>query len=380
MKISNAVTSLLSECTRVRRDLHKIPETAFTEVKTQRYILDYLEKLRPDSIETLALTGVKAVFYAKNPQKTIALRADIDALDTTESNDTDYKSEHIGKMHGCGHDGHITMLLMTARLIAASRDKLKYNIVLLFQPGEEGRGGAKRMIADKALENPLVDVIYGCHLWPAIEKGKLGVRWGVQMAQTCELDFTVHGLSAHGASPQMGVDAVVAAAEFISILQTAITRSVDPHQDALLTIGRISGGTARNIISDKVEMNATIRVLKPEVYTTLMNRIEAIAEGIGLALGAKFEINELMQYPSVNNPRPLVEDFYSYAPMEDIVLIEPSMAGEDFAFYQKKIDGLFFFLGIGGGKNKFPLHNDKFDFDEDALLYGIEVYSKILGL
>lgn len=380
MKLHTDVAALLDKCIQLRQDLHRMPETAFEEHGTRAYIINELKKHSPDIIQPLAGTGVKAVFYAPGAETTIAFRADMDGLHIDELTECAYVSERPGKMHACGHDGHMTVLLLLAQLISRCREQLKTNVVLLFQPAEEGGGGAKRMIEEGALQNPRVDRIYGLHVWPDVEKGKVGVRWGPMMAKTCEFDITVLGVSAHGASPQMGVDAVVVAAEFILMLQTAITRNLDPHQDALLTIGKIQGGAARNIIADKVVMNATLRVFSNEVYEKLMERIQAMADGLSRATGARIEVNTLMEYPRVDNPRYLVEDFYKYLDMQDVVLVEPVMAAEDFSCYQEKIPGLFFFLGVGGGKNQRPLHSGLFDFDEDALLYGVEIYRRILGL
>ena len=206
------------------------------------------------------------------------------------------------------------------------------------------------------------------------------MRWGPLMATACEFDIKIRGRSAHGASPQQGIDAVVVAGSFITLLQTAISRDVDPHKDALLTIGKISGGVARNIIADEVTMNATLRVFEQQVYDRLMKRIYSMADGLAVATGAKFEIAELMHYPCVENPRYLVEDFYQHLDGDDIVLCDAVLAAEDFSCYQQEIPGLFFFLGVNGGKNHAPLHNGDFDFDEDALLYGVEVYRRLLNL
>lgn len=380
MRIHEDVRMLLQDCINIRQDLHRIPETGFEEYKTSEYVWNKLKQYSPDSMQKLAGTGIKAVYYAKNPSETIAFRADMDGLDNEELSDVPYKSEHPGKMHGCGHDGHMTLLLLLAQIIHKFRDNLSVNVVLLFQPAEEGKGGAIRMIEDGVLADPGVDRIYGMHLWPDVPKGNFGVRWGPMMAKTCEFDLTVHGLSAHGASPQMGVDAVVAAASLITLLQTAITRNVDPHQDTLLTIGKIKGGTARNIIADEVVMNATLRVFSQQVYDHLMKRIHSMTEGLAVATGANFSISELMHYPCVDNPRYMVEDFYRYMDKEDVILIDPSLGAEDFSCYQEKIPGLFLFLGAGGGRNIAPLHNNRFDFDEDALLYGVELYRRILNL
>lgn len=380
MQIHPVVESLFEECVRVRRELHRIPEPGFEERKTQSYLMSYLMRLSPDSIEKIADTGVKAVFYAEHPTTTIAFRADMDAIRTTETTRAEYSSQHPGKMHACGHDAHMAMVLMLAKLVSEHRKELHANVVLLFQPGEEGYGGAKRMVEEGALQNPTVDRIFGFHVWPNVPKGKIALRWGPMMAQTSEIDIIVDGLSAHGASPQMGVDAIVATAEFISMMQTAITRNTDPHQDALLTIGKITGGTARNVIADHVVMNGTLRTFSNEVYDHLTERIVSMGKGLELATGARVEYKELMHYPCVDNPRYLVEDFYHLVDMEDVLIADQVMQGEDFSFYQQKVPGMFIFLGIEGGKNTVPLHNCNFDFDEDAMLLGIEIYRRILGI
>jgi amidohydrolase len=381
MERSTEVSGLLDACVRTRRELHAIPEVGFELYKTQAYILERLYACRPDYLRKIALTGVKAVFYAKEPKSTIAFRADMDALAQTETNEASWRSQNPGCMHGCGHDGHMTILLLLAELIARHRDELQHNVVLLFQPGEEGWAGAKRMIEEGALSNPAVDRIYGLHLWPTVPSGKFGVRWGPMMAQTSDFSITVHGKSAHASTPQMGVDAIVVAAELITMLQTVITRDVDPHQDALLTLGKIDGGTSHNIIADKVVMKGTLRTFGDGLYRDLAKRMGSLMSGLQTATGATFEISHLAQYPCVSNPRPLVEEFYTYLDsMDDVSLVEPVMAAEDFAEYQRKVPGLFFFLGIGGGRGGKPLHSCDFDFDEENLLNGLEIYKRILAI
>lgn len=380
MELHPEVSALLEQCIAFRRDLHQIPETCFQEFETQAYLLDALTRLHPDKLERMAQTGVRAVFYSDHPVSTIAFRADMDGLQTAECNDVPYISHHEGRMHACGHDGHMTMLLLLAQLVSRNRARLPYNIVLLFQPAEEGQNGARHMIDAGALKDPDVRQIYGMHLWPSVPKGKIGVRWGAMMAQTLEFDVHVYGKSAHGASPQLGVDAVVAAAELITFLQAIITRNVDPHQDAVLTFGKISGGKARNIIADEVTLNGTLRTFKSEVYQQMDQHLHAMLSGLEMATGARFEMLPLMHYPCVDNPRPLVEAFYQHIDMSDIVLVDPSMAAEDFACYQQEVPGLFLFLGVQGGKNEQPLHNSRFDFDEDVLLNGVEIYCRLAGL
>lgn len=377
MQLHPQVAAFTELCRQHRRTLHRIPELGLEEYQTQAYLLGVLHALQPDCLQTLPPTGVKAVFYAKNPVGTIAFRADMDGIRLVEETGAPYASTRPGFMHACGHDGHMTVLLLLAKLISDDRDALRSNIVLLFQPGEEGFAGAKLMIDQGALENPHVDRIYGLHLWPTVPYGKIGVRWGHMMANSCEFDILVHGKSAHGASPQMGVDAVVAAAELITLLQTIITRSLDPHQDALLTIGKITGGTARNVIADRVELNGTLRSFSAQNYDTIVQKVRSMSDGLATATGAKFEFDSLMSYPCLENPRPMVEDFYRYISMHDVELVEPVMAAEDFAYYQQRLPGLFLFLGTLDDENKQPLHNACFDFQEDVLLYGVEVFRRL---
>ena len=190
MKLDRDIEMLGSYCTGLRRELHRVPELGFDCFETQRIVLRELEQCAPDRLEKLAVTGVKAVFLAPGAEETVAFRADMDGLPNPEQTDCAWRSEHPGKMHGCGHDGHMAALLTFARWLRDHRGQLRRNIVLLFQPGEEGWGGARCMIADGALEDPHVDRIYGLHLWPTVERGKIGVRWGEQMAQTS--DFSRH--------------------------------------------------------------------------------------------------------------------------------------------------------------------------------------------
>ena len=378
MKLNEQIEQLSTYCTRLRRELHKVPELGFDCFETQRIILRELEQCAPDRLETIAGTGVKAVFLADRATETLAFRADMDGLPNPEEADCPWRSQHDGRMHGCGHDGHMTALLTFARWLRDHRSKVRRNIVLLFQPGEEGWGGARRMIEEGALENPRVDRIYGLHLWPTVGRGKIGVRWGEQMAQTSDFEITVYGKSAHASTPQMGIDAIVVSAELITMVQTVITRDVDPHQDALLTLGRICGGTAHNVIADEVKISGTLRTLNDALFETLTEKLHALVRGLEIATGATIRPERRVYYPVVRNPRPLVERLYGVLDsMEDTELVEPVMAAEDFAEYQRRVPGVFFFLGINGGRGGAPLHSAAFDFDEDVLLVGAEVYRRL---
>ncbi len=379
MQISEQILGMKDDCVKIRRDLHKIPELGFELRQTHEYIRPILEACRPDELRVLAETGLKAVFRAAGTERTIAFRADMDGMKNTEENRFRFRSRHKGVMHGCGHDGHMTILLLLARWISLNRDKLRCNVVLLFQPGEEGWGGARRMISEGALESPRVDRIYGLHLWPTVPKGKIGIRWSNLMAQTSDFEIKVRGKSAHASTPQMGIDAIVIAAELITMIQSVITRDVDPHQDALLTLGKINGGTAHNVIAEEVTMSGTLRVFSNDLYDKLMRQIIALLKGLEMATGAAISMKTIVHYPYVANPRPLVEHFYTLLDsMDDTVLVEPVMAAEDFAEYQREVEGMFMFLGINGGRGGAPLHSSSFDFDEDVLLVGAETFKRIL--
>lgn len=393
MKLNAKVCDLEDFIRQTRRALHRIPETGYSEHKTQAYIWSCLEQFSPDSMLKIADTGVKAVYYANNAYdacnavgacneaETIAFRADIDALAMTECNkDIDYASEHEGCMHACGHDGHTATLLALAKLVSENRQNLNCNVVLLFQPAEEYIGGAVRMVAEGALENPKVDKIFGMHVWPDVPQGMIGYREGPMMAQTCEFDITVNGKSAHGASPHKGIDAIVASAFIISSLQTIITRSVDPYEKALITIGRIEGGEARNIIADKVTMNGTIRTFDNGVNALMQKRIGEILKGSEISAEVKTDYNVVMRYPMVNNPVPMAEYLAKIMGYEDIVVVDEQMAAEDFSFYQQIVPGMFFLVGIGSPCCKHALHNSMFDFDEKALLCAVEIYRRILSI
>ncbi len=381
MKLNDSVAALEPLVRKFRRDLHKIPELGYQEVKTQQYILDQLAKLQPDHVEKIAQTGVKAVFYAPGGAGvTTAFRADIDALSIEEKNDVEFKSTHPGRMHACGHDGHTAALLGFANLVAQHRNELKENVVLLFQPSEEQIGGAVRMVECGALENPKVDRLFGTHVWPDVPEGMIGLRQGPMMAQTLEFDITVHGKSAHGASPHKGIDAIVASAEIITALQTIVTRNVNPYEKALLTIGKVEGGSARNIIADTVKMYGTVRTFKDSVHEQFNERIHEILKGMELVSGVWCEFREVMHYPVLNNPRELCELILTLTEYDGIMVMDEIMAAEDFAFYQKYVPGLFFLTGVGSPRYHEPLHSDCFNFDEKNLLNAVEVYRRILGI
>lgn len=383
MKIRSQVLAMEDELRRVRRDLHKIPEPAWTEKKTSAYICSYLKELSPDQLEILCGTGVRAVFMARHPQKTVAFRADIDALPVNECNEgIDYLSTHPGAMHACGHDGHMSTMLCLAKLVCENRESLQYNVVFLFQPAEEADGGARPLMEAGALTHPDVDEIYGQHLWPYLPAGKIGIKAGPLMSNMCDVNIRITGRGAHGARPQNGVDALVAAASFLSQAQTIVSRNMDPVETAVVTFGKISGGEARNVICGSVEIEGTVRTFDQKRAEYIMERLKEMLRGLEVSMGVKTEIEVEIAYPPVVNPKELVERAVEKIGRGDETLVpaEEVMIAEDFACYQEKIPGLFVFLGIQDAEHGESLHSSRFNFDEKNLLVGLEFMARMIDL
>lgn len=378
--VSELVAAYAQEMRTIRRQLHQIPEEGYREEKTQSYLMEQLSGLGVDKLEVFASTGLRAVIYAREPKGTIAFRADIDALCIKEENTHGFVSRHKGFMHACGHDGHMTMLLGLARLCMEHHGQLQYNVVLIFQPAEESVGGAKRMIEEGILENPKVDRLYGFHIMPDIPEGMIGLRAGALMAQTCEFDIEILGKSAHGAMPHKGIDTVAIGCEFYNAFQTILTRTIDPYEHALVTIGKIQAGTRRNIIADRLVMEGTIRTFSEDVFNALKNNIIKKLHAIASCAGASAKFTEIVTYPCVENPEALTKEMVTLAGEENVVRVEPYMIAEDFSFYQRAVPALFTFLGSKKtGALNAPLHSCYFDFDETILAVGLEIYSRILG-
>jgi amidohydrolase len=380
MNVSCEVSNLKDELVQVRRSLHQIPETAYGEHETNAFLQKYLEKLKPDRIDYLAGTGIKAVFLAPDATSAMAFRADMDALPIPEENECVYSSRHEGAMHACGHDAHMAMLLILGKLVSERRKGLKKHIVLIFQPAEETDGGAETMIAEGVLQDPIVDEIYGMHLWPDIPAGKVGIKEGAVMASMCDLNIEISGRGAHGAKPHLGIDAIVAAGQLLGMLQTVVSRSVDPYERAVITVGKIEGGTARNVICEKVMLEGTIRTFKPLVFENARNRIQGILKGLETAFGVETRYFETMNYPPVINSDALVQNACKLFDAADISPVKPIMISEDFSYYQKAIPGLYLFLGIADDEHTEPLHSSTFDFNEQVMLYGVETFKRLAGL
>jgi amidohydrolase len=374
------VQALAEEMIRLRRDFHMHPELGFEERRTAERIVETLRAMGLDEVRSgVAGTGVIALIRGKAPGKTVLLRADMDALPVTELNDVPYRSLHAGKMHACGHDGHTAMLLAAAKVLYARRDQFDGIVKLVFQPAEEGPGGAKPMIEAGVMEHPRVDAALGFHLWNLLEVGRIGVKAGPIMANTDEFTLTIRGRGGHGAMPHLSVDAVTTAAQVISALQNVVSRQVSPLDSAVITIGTIHGGERHNIIAHEVTMTGTVRSFSPEVGRAVPGMIERIVRGITSALGAEYDLVYDRVYPATVND-PAIADHVRVAAQqvvgaENVVEAEPSMGGEDMAYFLQEVPGCYFFVGSANAAKGLvhPHHHPAFDFDEAAMPVGVQV-------
>ena len=361
----------------IRRDFHMNPELSTEEFRTGDKIVEYLEDLGIEYETGIADTGVLGIIRGKQEGKTVALRADIDALPIQDKKDAPYRSTIDGKMHACGHDAHTAILLGTAKILKSMENNLCGNVKLFFQPAEESVGGAERMIEDGVMENPKVDAIFGLHVSPEIEVGKIGIKYGQTNAYTDGVEIIVHGKGCHAARPQEGIDAIVIAGQIIIALQSIVSRNVDPINSAVVTIGAISGGTRGNIIADRVELKGTIRTLDFDTRASVIKRIKGITTQIAEAMGGRAEciINE--GYIALVNTDEIVDiardSGEGVLGVDNVTILKsPRLGGEDFAYFAKAAPAAFYRLGCGNIEKGIVhgAHSCRFDIDEDCLVYG----------
>lgn len=371
--------NMVEELRQMRRDLHKIPELGLKEYKTSAYIREKLTSFGITELETWLETGVVAVIRGKGKGQAVAFRADMDALPVTEQTGCDFTSEHVGCMHACGHDGHVTVLLGFAKYLQEHKDELKNDVVLIFQPAEEGPGGAQLLVDAGLFEKHPVRCIIGCHIFPQVPQGKVACRKGAMMARNGEVDVHIYGESAHGAQPQLGHDAVLAAGAVITGLHTILSRNVSPLDSGVLTFGAIHGGEACNIIAKEVKLEGTMRAFSDEAYETMTKRVQEVASGIAAGYGCKGEAVFRHMYRVVDNDPKLVELLQEVAG-DNYEETPPYMLAEDFSLYLQKVPGMFFFLGSGNAEKGYThsLHSAQFQFDEEILALGVETYAKLL--
>ena len=361
-----------------RRHLHANPELSYQEFNTAKYVAQQLRQDGIEPVEGIATTGVVAEIKGKNPQKkTVALRADMDALPIQEANDVSYKSRNSGVMHACGHDVHTSSLLGTAKILHEIRDHFEGTVRLLFQPGEEKNpGGASYMIRDGALENPKPSAIVGQHVFPLLPVGKIGFREGMYMASADEIYLKVIGKGGHGAAPDLCIDPIVIASHIIIALQQIISRNANPRQPTVLTFGNIIGHGATNIIPNEVNIAGTFRAMDEEWRNSALVKIKKMAESLAEGMGGKCEVEISKGYPYLeNNPeltRRIREAAVAYVGKENVVDLDISLGAEDFSYYSQIIPASFYRLGTRNEKKGITsyVHTPTFDIDEDALSLG----------
>jgi len=359
----------------LRRAIHRRPELGFEERETSALIVAELELLGIE-YRRVAKTGIVGVIRGAKPGNVAALRADMDALPLTERTGLPFASEIPGKMHACGHDAHTAMLLGAAHVLQASRATLHGSVVLLFQPAEEGPGGAEPMIAEGALDDPRVDAVAMLHVDPRIAPGEIGVTPGPVNASADELYITVRGKGGHGAYPHTAVDAIPAASAIVLGLQNIAARETDPLKSVVVTIGTIEGGYRNNIIADEVKMSGTLRAHDPAIRDGLEARVHRIVDNIAAAYGATAEIRIVRGYPPVVNNEHLAENFAEYMRAHSDMRVEklpPTMGGEDFAYFAQRVPGVHVRLGIRSeaAQSIYPGHSAEFRIDESALPFGV---------
>ena len=365
----------------VRRDLHKTPELGLKEFKTKEKIKKYLDEIGISYTEYKNTTAIVAEINS-NFEKTVALRADIDALPIDEELDLDYKSQNPGVMHACGHDAHTAILLGACKVLYENRDLLKVNVKFFFQPGEE-IGAGKYMIEEGCLENPKVDMIFGLHVGSHIKTGYIEIKKGTAAASTDRLILKVLGKNGHGAYPHEGVDAIVIASYLVTALQSIISRNIDPTDSAVISFGKIEGGNKGNIICDEVKLTGTLRTLNEDTRHLIKEKIKAMCENVSIGFGGKVDLEIIPGIPTLVNTSELVDlvvkNTSELLGCDKVLKKEKSPLGaEDFAWFLQKVPGVFFNIGCGNeDKNTtYPIHNSKFNIDEDCLLIGTMIHVK----
>ena len=382
INIRSEVKDIAEEIISIRRDIHKHPELGFEVHRTAELVSKHLNNLGFEVSTGIGKTGVVGDLIGKNDGPTIGLRADMDALPIQETSDLPYSSVNEGVMHACGHDGHTAMLLGAATIIKQLQDKLNGNVRFIFQPAEEGDGGARYMIEDGCLDS--VNEIYGIHLWNYQQYGEVGVKEGPILAAADVFSITIKGVGGHGAAPQGTVDAILVSAHLITALQSIVSRNTNPLESTVITIGQINGGHNFNVIADEIVLKGTARSYTKENRQLIKNRMKEIISGVEKTFSAEIDFTYYEGYPPTVNDKNTYDKLMKSA--QKIVgdkcgFPYLSMGGEDFSYYAERIPGCFFFVGSSPSNKKLrsvPHHCSHFDIDENALLIGSSIFVQLI--
>jgi len=376
------------EMVAMRRHIHRHPELSYQEFETTEFIADKLQDLGISVDRPLETGCVGVLKGGRQSDKVVALRADIDALPIQEEGDhkKEFMSENTGIAHCCGHDSHTANLLGTAKILSELQDDIEGTVLLVFQPGEEKLPGGGRMLCETGyLQEKGVDVIYGLHSSPEHQPGTVALREGPLMARPDEFKIEIFGKGGHAAAPHLAVDPIVLAAQVVNDIQTIVSRTISPTEPAVVTVGKISGGTAHNIIPGKVEMIGTVRTFSKATADKIRDRIEAIVKGVTESAGASYSFEFDYGYPAVINAKGATESVMETAGSlfgeESVkVLDDPIMAGEDFAFYQEHFPGAFFFLGSGSEEtgSTYSWHHPQYNIDEACFKTGAALMAALV--
>lgn len=362
----------------IRRALHRIPEPGFQEFKTQQYLLDYIGGLPQQRLEVRRWkTGILVNVRGLAPKRRFGYRADMDGLPISEETSYPFRSEHPGFMHACGHDMHMAIGL--GILTHFAEHPIDDDLTFIFQPAEEGPGGAQPMLASDELRDWMPDTIFALHIAPEYPVGSIAVKPGILFANTSELFIDLVGKGGHAAFPHLANDMVVAASQLVGQLQTIVARSVNPLDSAVVTIGKIEGGTKQNIIAEKARLEGTIRTLSADTMTLVKSRIEKLVQGIEAGFDCRAEIDYGSNYRQVYNEETITREFMDWLRQDGkMQLIECSeaMTGEDFGYFLERIHGFMFWLGVD---TPYGLHHAKIEPNEDAIGHAVDTMTRFIS-
>lgn len=383
MNLQNEITAITPQVVEWRRQIHKYPELGLKEFRTAELVEGVLQSAGIEVVRYPESTAVVGILRGSKPGRTVALRADMDALPLTEETDLEFKSQIPGVMHACGHDVHTAILMGTAVILARKREQLAGNVKFFFQPAEEGPGGALPMIEAGCMKDPDVNMVFGLHVSTDLPAGQIGVTYGYSSANTDTARIKIIGKGGHGASPEKTADAVTIGAYVVNALQTIVSRNISALDSAVITVGSFHAGTVNNIIAETAELDLTVRSLKPEIRELLPERIEGIVKGVTQAMGADYEMEYIFEYPSTHNDERAVNLVRRVA--EQVVgcdhirvFREPSMGGEDFAYFAQQAPAAFFKLGAGfADRHNYPGHNPRFEVNEGCIPIGLDMMVRV---